>query len=298
MNDSGNFPTEDEISLLDLLVTVAENIRLLILGPLLAGLAALGIGFAITPTYESTSVLVAEKSIRLPNDYRVTTSSEYVASVALQPDTFDAVAQAIGLTPALSTESARKELMKRVKASVGKKDKLLTITTRAKTSAEAKALNDAVLKVLLQRIAPRGAEREAIEKSLGDERASLQEGLSLERRLAAEMAKSGPRDDVSARLYTNLLAANSSKAQLVAALEAQLNGLSADDVVQPPTLPEKPIQPKKAMIAVVSALAVGFALLLFVFVRQALRTASEDPESAGKIARIRAALGLRQETAR
>ena len=33
---------DDEIDLLDLLVTVAENIKLLILGPLLAGAMALG----------------------------------------------------------------------------------------------------------------------------------------------------------------------------------------------------------------------------------------------------------------
>ena len=45
---------EDEISLLDLLQVVADNLRLLIIGPLLAGLAALGIAFAIAPTYTAT----------------------------------------------------------------------------------------------------------------------------------------------------------------------------------------------------------------------------------------------------
>ncbi len=38
------FPPEDEISLLDLLVTVSENIKLLILGPLAAIRRALGFG--------------------------------------------------------------------------------------------------------------------------------------------------------------------------------------------------------------------------------------------------------------
>ena len=41
----------DEISLLDLLQTVAENLRLLILGPLLVGLTALGVSFLVTPTF-------------------------------------------------------------------------------------------------------------------------------------------------------------------------------------------------------------------------------------------------------
>ena len=43
--------TEDEISLLDLLQTIVENLRLLVLGPLVAGLLALGIGFALPATY-------------------------------------------------------------------------------------------------------------------------------------------------------------------------------------------------------------------------------------------------------
>ena len=42
---------DDEISLLDLLQTVAENLRLLILGPLLVGLTALGVSFTIPPTF-------------------------------------------------------------------------------------------------------------------------------------------------------------------------------------------------------------------------------------------------------
>lgn len=48
-------PPDDEISLLDLLLVVAENARLLIFGPLLAGLAALGIAFVIPPTFTATT---------------------------------------------------------------------------------------------------------------------------------------------------------------------------------------------------------------------------------------------------
>ena len=42
---------DDEISLLDLLQTIVENLRLLVLGPLAVGVAALGISFLIPPTY-------------------------------------------------------------------------------------------------------------------------------------------------------------------------------------------------------------------------------------------------------
>ena len=56
------------------------------------------------------------------------------------------------------------------------------------------------------------------------------------------------------------------------------------DIAQPP---ERKSKPKKALIAVLSTLATGFVLLLFVFVRSAMHGASQDPGSAPKIAHLR-----------
>ena len=42
---------DEEISLLDLLLVVVENLRLLVLGPLVVGLVALGVSYMIPPTY-------------------------------------------------------------------------------------------------------------------------------------------------------------------------------------------------------------------------------------------------------
>jgi tyrosine-protein kinase Etk/Wzc len=46
---------DDEINLLDLLQVVVENLRLLVLGPLAAGLLALGYTFTIAPTFTATT---------------------------------------------------------------------------------------------------------------------------------------------------------------------------------------------------------------------------------------------------
>ena len=46
---------EDELDLLDLLQVVTDNLRLLVVGPLLAGLVALGITFILAPTYTATT---------------------------------------------------------------------------------------------------------------------------------------------------------------------------------------------------------------------------------------------------
>jgi tyrosine-protein kinase Etk/Wzc len=52
-------------------------------------------------------------------------------------------------------------------------------------------------------------------------------------------------------------------------------------------VPELKAKPKKALIAVVTTLAVGFLLLLFVFIRSALRNAEQDPESKEKLSGLK-----------
>jgi len=52
------------------------------------------------------------------------------------------------------------------------------------------------------------------------------------------------------------------------------------------TLPRMKLQNKTR--AIIATLATGFALLLFVFIRQALRNASQDEESAQKITALKA----------
>jgi hypothetical protein len=57
------------------------------------------------------------------------------------------------------------------------------------------------------------------------------------------------------------------------------------DAAQPP---ERKSKPKKALIAIIATLAAGFALLLFVFVRQAFHNSGQNSESANKLASIQA----------
>jgi uncharacterized protein involved in exopolysaccharide biosynthesis len=63
------------------------------------------------------------------------------------------------------------------------------------------------------------------------------------------------------------------------------------DAAQPP---ERKSKPKKALIAAVTTLAVFFATVLLVFVRQAFQNMAGQPESAEKLGRLRRLLGLRR----
>ena len=58
MTNIAALPPHDKISLLDLLQVVADNLRLLVVGPLLVGLVALAIAFQLTPTFIATTKFV------------------------------------------------------------------------------------------------------------------------------------------------------------------------------------------------------------------------------------------------
>jgi len=62
-------------------------------------------------------------------------------------------------------------------------------------------------------------------------------------------------------------------------------------VVDVAVAPELKSKPKKAIISVLATLAAGFALLIFVFVRHALRSAAQDAEAAHKLAALKASFG-------
>lgn len=382
---------DDEISLLDLLQTVVENLRLLVLGPLAVGLAALGVSFFITPTFTATTKFLppqqqqsaaaamlqslgalggiagAATGLKNPNDQYVS----FLQSRSLQ----DALIERFGLTQRYGAEypeDARIALSESARVSSGK-DGLITVAVDDPDPAFAAELANAhvqELTLLLGRLAVTEAQQRRLffEKQLKDTKDRLTQ---------AEQALRSSGVSVSS-LKANPQAAVEGLAQLQAAITAQevkvatmrsyltenapdfrqalteLNALRAQlrkaeaaqpsppagdsdyvakyrdfkynetlfelfakqyelarvdesregaviqvvDLAQPPSRKSKP---KKATIAVLATLASGFVLLLFVFVRQALRNAAQDAEAASKLLKLRAAwaraLGRRPEGA-
>ena len=282
ISESVNKPDE-ELDLLDLLVTLAENWKLLLFTPIAAGLVALGISFALSKTYQSESSVQVERT-------GSSFSAPVAASLAMSADVLHTIAPVAGLDDGLTSEEIYKKLSKRIQVSVGKQDKLLNVVTEAKSPEAAQKLNQALLDTLFPFSKPRGIEKKQLEQQLDSEKKRLQEALKLEQDTAANIA-AGKVTEATSRLYGELLAANSARQRAVLDMERRLEGLDNDDVVQAPTLPESSVKPKKSMIAIGATVATGFLLLLFVFARQAWRSAQENsPEQARKLARIRQAL--------
>ena len=79
----------------------------------------------------------------------------------------------------------------------------------------------------------------------------------------------------------------------VSLLETQPEGLTDAQLVQAPTLAQKPSQPKKGLIAIGATLAAGVALLLFIFIRQAFLNTTPSETTSAKVLRIRNSFRLK-----
>ena len=387
---SGPLADDDEISLLDLLQTMVENLRLLVLGPLLIGLSALGASFLIAPTYSAkmqflppqqqqssaTALLQslgslgglagAASGLKNPAD-------QFLGFLKSQ-SVLDAMVERFKLVEryeAKLKEDARKTLLANTRTAAGK-DGIISLEVDDKDPAFAAEMANAYveeLRTLMGRLAITEAQQRRLffETKVQESKADLAKADTLLRATGVNVStlKSSPAAAVEgvARLKAAITAQDikigSMRGYLadgapeikqalleLSTLRQELRKAEKDEpaasasgaadsyverfrdykyretlyelftkqyelarvdesregaliqVIDAAQAPERKSKPKKALIAVIATLATGFALLLFVFVRKALANASQDPESAAKLAGIRRAfrraLGLRQ----
>jgi uncharacterized protein involved in exopolysaccharide biosynthesis len=381
MTDSTHNPSEtaedNEISLLDLLQTIVDNLRLLVIGPLAVGLTALGISFAVPPTYTATVKF-------LPPQQQQSAAASMLASLGGLGGLAGAAAglknpadQYLAFMKTNSVQDAlierfklqerydekyksdtRKELLSNTRATSGK-DGLIAVEIDdkdPKVAAEMANAHVEELQKLLAKLAVTEAQqrRAFFEKQLGQvkdkmivaELALRATGVSgsalkssptaavagvaaLQAQVTAQEVKVGAMRGYLADTAPDFKQAMTELANLRAQLAKQEKDQPAStgqgdyvakfrefkyqetlfelfakqfelakvdesregaiiqvlDAAQPP---ERKSKPKKALIAIIATLAAGFALLLFVFIRQAMRNAKQDPESAQKLTALQA----------
>ena len=376
---------DDEISLLDLLQVVVDNLRLLVLGPLACGLAALCISFAIPPTFtaktqflppqqqqsaaasmlaslgalgglagaatglknpadqyvafmKSVSVqdalidrfkLIEKYEAKLKTDARLAlTSNLTIASgkdglISVEVDDVDPkfaadlanahVEELRKLLSRLAVTEAQQRRMFFEKQLEQTKDNL----AKADLALKSSGINSSVLKsspasaveavarlkagISVQEV-KLGAMRNYLTENSPEFKQALSELGSLKAQLAKaekeEPADKGASDYVSRYRefkYQETMFELFAKQFELAKVDESREGavIQVLDVAQPP---EKKAKPKKALIAIIAALASGFALLLFVFVRSAIRNASQHPETNDRIQALKKSLKNAMQT--
>lgn len=371
---------DDEINLLDLAQVVVDNLRLLVLGPLAAGLLALGISFAITPTFTATTVFLppqqqqgaasmllqslggalgglagAATGLKNPNDQFVSfLNSEFIANALIdrfklmerydkefKVDARKALDDASNITsgkdglitvemddkdPVVAAQIANAyveelgNLLNRLSLTEAQNrraffEKQLTQTKDKLTAAEqalgSSGINVSALKsnpeAAVTVVATLQAQIMAQEVKLSSMRGYLTESApdfkQAQTELAAMRAQfanveksstnaSGANADYVARYrdfkyYETLYELFAKQFELAKVDEAREGSvIQVVDVARPP---EKKSKPKKAMVAVLTTFVTGFALLIFVFMRNSLKAADQDPETLEKLTQLRSA---------
>jgi capsular polysaccharide biosynthesis protein len=275
---------DGEISLLDILVTLAESWKLLVFGPLIAAVLAGGLSFLWPKTYESVAIVrMTEAELALLN----------VAPV------LDPLIEKFGLLPEFDgvQDDARLYLAKKLVGKVDKKTGLATITASANAPERAQELGKAAMDALLKELLPRGKNKDQVEQQiLSNERIIASSSDAIEQ-LQKQIGKAGQNDaglDVVMKHFATLSAEVTSTQLQNIELKKSLVVRGDEVYVQQASLPHRKVSPKRSLVMLLAFLASGFALLFFVFIRKAWRNAVQDAESASKMARIKSLLGFGQ----
>jgi uncharacterized protein involved in exopolysaccharide biosynthesis len=373
----GEMQDDDEISLLDLLQVVVDNLRLLVLGPLVCGLAALGFSFTIGPTYTA-------KTQFLPPQQQQSSAASMLASLGAlgglagaatglksPADQYIAFMKSVSVQDALIERfklvekydaklktDARMSLTGNVRIASGKDglisvevddkdpkfaadlanahveelrnllgrlavteaqqrrmffEKQLQITkenfTKADLALKSSGINSSVLKsspasaveavarlkagLSVQEV-KLGTMRNYLTESSPDFKQALSELASLKSQLAKaekeEPASQGTSDYVARYRefkYQETMFELFAKQFELAKVDESREGavIQVLDIAEPP---ERKVKPKKAMIAIIATLASGFVLLLFVFIKSALKSASQNQETQQRLSALQA----------
>jgi hypothetical protein len=267
--------TIEQFTWLDLLLVIVENLRLLVLGPLVAGLVAF-VGASLMPkTYESTAILNAEQA---------------TASLMNSASVLDPIAVDLGYTQKLGMDEARLKIKKEVQIHFNAKDKLLNVTAQAQTPQAAQVLVQAVLNQTYLKSKPRDSEKLRLQKQLeqaqNQEKQAYQSANILGKKLDT-VAIAGGSDLVQG--YAQMLRVLQESQEKQLDIEKQLNGLDSSVLVQEPTLPSKHKDDKRGLITLLVVQLVGFILFVGIFVIRAFRGAAENFNSTKKIKNIKTA---------
>lgn len=277
---------ENEISLVDLLLVVADNLKLLILGPLLVGLLALGIGYTLPQSFTSQALL------------NLGDSAKVVEAMMRSPVVLDVVLKQFPSSLGV-TDRARDELDEKFRFGTSstsqKSDAGVTkLEVEDESPARAQGLANALIDAWLTTTKPQPTGALELTRKLELTKDALESVSQLLNRMATEAPKLIlPNAQFELATPTvQLLQLRNGYVEAIAGIELQLRGQTRDIVASPPTLPTEATKPQKSLIAVLAAFGSGFALLLWVFMRQAWKSAPQDPETLRKKARLRAALGM------
>jgi uncharacterized protein involved in exopolysaccharide biosynthesis len=284
---------EDESSLLDLVLVVVENLKLLVFGSLAAGVLALAI------SYTQPNIYTAKATILPPGQDNTSAGAILRATMGgiggIAGDIAGLKDPAQRNIAYLSSDTLRNAIIK--KYDLQKRYDAKTLAETRRQLSNNVSLNSdkqtGIISIEVSDHEPKFAAELAngfvSELRVFAGKIDLQEAQN-RRIFLEEQIK-----DVSSRSFLDQF----SQQAIITGLVRQFEMAKVDEGREGPTFaqvdiatpPEAKSAPKRALVAALTSVTAGFLLLIFVFIRHALRNAEENPETSGKIQQIKALLG-------
>jgi hypothetical protein len=275
---------DGEIILLDFLDTLAESWRLLVIGPIVAGVLAGGLSFLWPKTFESEAV------VRMFIDEVALLHSAPVLDQLIE--NFGLLAEADGIV-----DDARQGLKARLTFAVDNRAKQATITAKGRTPDAAQALGSAAIVLVVNELQVKGQDRVLLEKTMAINTRAIASAEDVIDSIRRSLKRAGAsyqiqESAIKSLAVLNVEIVNLSKENEV--LRNKLESKGSEVYVQEASLAQRKASPKRSLVVMLAILASGFALLIFVYVRKAWAQAAQNVESAGKLASIKRSFSLQK----
>lgn len=275
MNDTptSETPQNDEIDLMDLLLILSEHLRVLIISPLVGLLFAGGLVFwkssQALPNYIShSSIFVEAPGV---SKFR----AEVLIGMINTGDLFKSVA----------SDGAA------IQASLGRSDRLVNISATAPSAEVAQTVNQAVLDKIFEISKPSGETAQRLQMLLKNEKQRLSEV----QKLITDTPPTSQSSPESIQAYGELLELASKREFAIDKIQAQLSGLSPQDVINTPTVGAPVTSNKKGTLLLIAGfMGGGLLALMWIFMRHALSTMRKDPQQNKKWAQIKSNLSFKK----
>lgn len=274
--------TEEAPDLLGAALTIAENLRLLVLGPLVVGALVYGLTFVLPQRYVSTAIVRGDASI---------------ATLMTTAPILNASLKNLGYLKDLSEENAEdalRDLARDVQTNVGRNDKLITLVVAGRTAESAQHMANEILKNTFIESKPKAGElkRLEVEKTLLEQQAK--ELNATTKTVQGLLAEASPAVNLGALAESMpVISSNLIKIQEdLHVIDEKLQGVTEGDLLQAPTLPRRAVAPKKVTVTILATLGAVFALLMFVFVRQAFENSAALTRHQDRLSALKRKFGL------
>jgi hypothetical protein len=247
-----------------LIALIADNLKLLVLGPIVVGIVAFGVASVWPKSYTSVAYLAMDENEAKATDVRMRSTpvlDKVLAEFKVQGNTLEARRRYI-------------DENRRIVVAAGTSPKiagLFRLEYTDRDPAIAQKINSIFIEVWLETSKPAPDRRATLEADI--ERTELQaKSISqLIERLERDSPSLLAQNSLQGELATPILGLISKRDQNLlnlVTMRNSLKGVSRDVVFGAPDLPEEPSWPRRGIITVLAAFTAGLLLLVFVILRR------------------------------